>query len=133
MNRHLVCHGGRRRSWSRRISEHMQIGKRQTLDEAAAFFKQLVGFTGKTCHYVSANCSLWHGFMYLSDLLGVVPWPVFAVHPPQNMVTAGLQRNMSMLGDPWRLCHQSNKIIAPVHGLNRADADFFNAGMLQKR
>src|ERR1043165_1443312 len=111
----------------------MQIGKRQVLDEAAALFKEFIGLAGKADHNISANRSIGHGFMDLSDLLGVMPWAVLAMHPPENAVAAGLQWHMRVPGDAPRSGDQRDQLIAPVHGFDRADADFFYARMLQQR
>src|SRR5262252_616996 len=39
LHRHLMRHGSRGSSWSRRIGKNMKVSERELLNEAAAFFK----------------------------------------------------------------------------------------------
>src|SRR5689334_20263971 len=109
MHRHLIGHGRRGRTWSRRVRENMKVSERQVLDETAVFLKEFVGFTGESYHYVGADGRVWHGFMNLANLFRVVPRAIFAMHPAQNAVTAGLQRNMRVPGDSRRTSDQRDQ------------------------
>src|SRR5678816_239470 len=111
----------------------MEIGKRQMLDKAAAFFKEFVSLAGKADHYVRADGSIRHRLMNLSDFVSVVPRAVLAMHLAQNAVTAGLQRSMSVLGDARRASYQRDQVVTPVHWLYGADANFFDARVFEER
>src|SRR6266571_7968870 len=101
-------------------------------NKTAAFLEELIGLAGEADHYVGADRGVGHGFMDLSDLFRIMPGAVLAMHPPENAVTAGLQRNMRVLGDSRRVGAQRDQVVAPIHRFNRADADFFYAGILQQ-
>src|ERR1700739_2510902 len=103
------------------------------LDEAAAFFEEFVGFAGEADYYVSRDGTVRYDLTDFSDIFCVVPRTILAMHLAQNAVTAGLQWNMRVLGDSRRVGDQGDQVVAPVHGLDRADANFFDAGVFEKR
>src|SRR5258708_37506356 len=89
-------------------------------------------FAGESDHCVGADCGVGHGFAYLSNFLRIVPWPILAMHGAKNMVTAGLQRQMRVLGDSGGSRHQRDQLISPVHRLDRAATDFLNVCMAEQ-
>ena len=59
-----------------------------------------------------------------------MPWPVFAMHGPQNFVTARLQRHVRMPGNAWVRGYKVDQFVAPIHRLHRADAELLQLGLL---
>src|SRR5262249_27415600 len=107
--------------------------KRESLDEAAAFFEKLAGLAWEADHYVGADGGVGHRFANLADLLHVMPGPVAAMHGAQDAVAAGLQRHMGVLGDARRTGYQRDQVVGPVHGLDRANADFLEVSVREQR
>ena len=62
-----------------------------------------------------------------------MPGPILAVHAAQNLVAAGLQGNVRVLGDARRRCHQPDQLVGPVHGLDRADAQLLQRSAVEDR
>src|ERR1039457_5805597 len=113
-----------RSSGTCRIREHMQVRERQLLNHAPRLGKLCLGLSRKSHHHVGADGGEGHRRADLQDLFLVMPWPVLAMHPPQNRVASRMQRHMSMLRDPRRARNQLNQLIAPIPRLDRTDSKF---------
>src|SRR5260370_8101866 len=53
------------------------------------------------------------------------------MHHAQSAVAAGLQRQMRMARNAAMRGHHVNELAVPIHGHDRADANFFNRSVLQ--
>ena len=71
-----------------------------------ALFKELVALTRKSHHHVRADGCVGHPGASLLHAIGVMLWPILAMHAPQRPVAAALQRCMDMLCDARRFGHQ---------------------------
>src|SRR5579872_4426368 len=103
----------------------MKVCERHRGNERPALLKFGFGFAGKSYHYVCANRSVGRRGADFLHAIGIMPRPVLAMHASQGRVTSGLQRNMSMAGDTRMRCNQLDEFVAPIHWLNRADAELF--------
>src|SRR5260370_33024301 len=50
----------------------------------------------------------------------------------ENLIVAGLQRHMRMFGNPRRGCDHRDQLVSPVHGLDRADANLLDTGLIEQ-
>ena len=98
----LIRHGGGWSARARGVGEDVQISEGQVFNQAPRGFEFGVGLAGKSHQDVGANSGSGHGGANLFNLLAIMPGTIFAMHAPQNRVTAGLQRHMRMLGDTRR-------------------------------
>src|ERR1700688_3716585 len=112
----LIGHGRCRRTGAGGEGEDVQISEGQVFDEAAGGFEFGVGLTGESGHDVGADGGDGHGGVNFFDLLAIVPGTIFAVHAAKHGVTAGLQRDVRVLGDARRGGDEGDEIVGQSIG-----------------
>jgi len=123
----LIGHGRCRRTGAGGEGEDVQISEGQVFDEAAGGFEFGVGLTGESGHDVGADGGDGHGGVNFFDLLAIVPGTIFAVHAAKHGVTAGLQRDVRVLGDARRGGDEGDEIVGPIHRFDGRDAKLFQS------
>ena len=110
----------------------MQISKWQLFHHAPRLFELEFGLAGKADHHIRPDRGVRHSSAYFLDLFLVMPRTIFATHTPQNGIASRLHRNVGVLGYAGRLGDQTNQLIAPVHRLDGAEAEFLKRGLLEE-
>ena len=108
----------------------MQISKGQRRDKFPALFKKFFRLARKSDHHVGSDRRFRRSRANLLQALRIMPWPVFAMHGPQNLVTARLQRQVRMPRNAWMRGYKLDQFVAPIHRLHRADAQLLQLGLL---
>src|SRR5258708_7272586 len=93
------------------VSEDVQIGEWQALDEGAGVFEFGVSFAGETRHDIGSDRAIGHQRASLGDAIGIVAGAVLAMHAAQDRIRSRLQRSVYMFRDSIRGRHQSKKIV----------------------
>ena len=107
----------------------MKIRERHAVDECPRMLELLVGLAGKSHHHIRADGRERHPAPDQGETALVVTDPVSPPHAAQHGVRPGLQRDMNMLRNPFGSSHQLDQVLAPVHGLDRAEADAADRGL----
>ena len=108
----------------------MQISEGQRRDKFPASFEEFFRLARKSDHHVGSDRRFRRSRANLLQALRIMPWPVFAMHGPQNFVTARLQRHVRMPRKAWMRGYKLDQFVAPIHRLHRADAQLLQFGLL---
>ena len=101
----------------------MEIGECKRIDEAESGFMVGFRFARKTGNDVGSYGGMWKEFANEFYTAGVVLRAIPAVHGGEDIVRAGLERHVEMVGNAIRAGENSDEILRDVERLDGADAE----------
>ena len=118
---------------ARRKRKQVQIAEGQGAEEFEGLVEFAVGFAGEADHDIGAEGERGTGGAEERvDLLRVVPGAIASVHPAEDGIGAGLEREMRMAREATTVFdEQSDEVIVPVHGLDGAESEEGQAGLFE--
>jgi len=122
MSGNLIRHASGGSAGACGICEDVQVREGKLFNQATRFFKLGGGFAGESHHDVGSDGGRGHGGAKLFNLFAIMPGTIFSVHAAKYGVAARLQRDVRVLRDARRAGNQGDKVVGPVHRLDRGNA-----------
>ena len=125
------------RAWPRRKRKQMQIAEGQAANEGERLFELAIGFAGKAHHHVCAQREIGAG----GAQQATQPFPRSARGGSGDASGAARRRSPIAAADarggqarpPPNSCHQRDQFVVPIHGLDGAEPQAGQSGLLDDR
>ncbi len=110
-------------AWTRRIGKDVEIGERKRIDEAESGCMVSFSFARKTGDDVGAYGGMGKKFANECCAAGVMLRAIPAMHGGEDIVRAGLERHVKVLGDATGAGEKGDEVLRDVERLDGADAE----------
>ena len=111
------------RAGARRIGKDVEIGERKRIDEAESGCMVGFSFARKTGDDVGAYGGMGKKFANQCCTAGVMLRAIPAMHGGEDIVRAGLERHVKVLGDATGAGEERDEVLRDVERLDGADAE----------